>query len=149
METCWIYRLFAESVSVRLKGFRYPSESVLSQYFFSPDVRPQDFSIPDVLFQPEKVKKGKGLLFNVDSLRKSPPGMDGTTYFQQSPRCVSLPPRLSSLGRYCWQQYPVRLPPSSFTFFFGVLNGVWGCFNGPQGRKDPVPCPVRYLSNLF
>ena len=33
--------------------------------------------------------KGKGLLFNVGSLRKSPPGMDGTTYFQQSPRCVS------------------------------------------------------------
>ena len=58
-------------------------------------------------------KKGKGLLFNVDSLRKSPPGMDGTAYFQQSPRCVTLPPRLSSLGRYCWPQYPVRLPPST------------------------------------
>ena len=46
--------------------------------------------------------KGKGYLFNVGSLRKSPPGMDGTTYFQQNPRCVPLPPRLSSLGWYCW-----------------------------------------------
>ena len=34
----------------------------------------------------------------LDSLQKSPPGMDGTTYFQQSPRCVPLPPQLSSLG---------------------------------------------------
>ena len=29
-----------------------------------------------------KKGKGKGHLFNVGSLRKSPPGMDGTTYFQ-------------------------------------------------------------------
>ena len=34
--------------------------------------------------------KGKGLLFNVGSLQKSPPGMDGTIYFQQSPRCMSV-----------------------------------------------------------
>ena len=39
------------------------------------------------------VGKGKGLLFNVGSLRKYPPGMDGRTYFQQSQRCISLPPR--------------------------------------------------------
>ena len=58
-------------------------------------------------------KKGKGLIFNVSSLRKSPPGMDGTTYFQQRPRGVSLPPLLSSLGRYCWQKYLVRLTPST------------------------------------
>ena len=32
--------------------------------------------------------EGKGLLFNVGSLRKYPPGVDGRTYFQQSPRCM-------------------------------------------------------------
>ena len=34
------------------------------------------------------VGKGKGLLFNVGSLRKYPPGVDGRTYLQQSPRCM-------------------------------------------------------------
>ena len=45
--------------------------------------------------------KDKCHLFNVGSLQKSAPGMDGTAYFQQSPLCVSLPPRLYSIGRYC------------------------------------------------
>ena len=57
--------------------------------------------------------KGKGLLFNVGNLRKSPPGVDGTTNFHQSPRCVALSPRLSSLDRYCWQQYQVGLSTST------------------------------------
>ena len=33
----------------------------------------------------------EGLLFNVSSLRKYPPGMDGRTYFQQSPSFNYLP----------------------------------------------------------
>ena len=33
-----------------------------------------------------QVKKGKGLLFNVGSLRKSPPGMDGKNLFPAEPK---------------------------------------------------------------
>ena len=32
----------------------------------------------------------KVLLFNMGSLHKSPPGMDGTTYFKQSTQCMSI-----------------------------------------------------------
>ena len=37
------------------------------------------------LFSIMSEKKSKGLLFNMGSLWKSPPGMDGTTYFQAEP----------------------------------------------------------------
>ena len=57
--------------------------------------------------------KGKGLLFNVGSLRKSSSGMDGTTCSRQSPQCMSITSPIIQSRPILLVTVPGRLSPSN------------------------------------